>query len=87
MAIRIAIIGCGGMSGGHLNAYLTICDAVPDKVELVAMCDAVKERAEDFATRVKEATGRMPAVYDDLDKMLSAYVHPMLIIILRRLNA
>ncbi len=71
MAIRVAIIGCGGMSGGHLNAYLTIYESDPEKVELVAMCDAVKERAENFANRVKEATGKMPAVYDDMDKMLS----------------
>jgi predicted dehydrogenase len=71
MAIRVAIIGCGGMSGGHLNAYLTIYESDPEKVELVAMCDAVKERAENFANRVKEATGKMPSVYDDMDKMLS----------------
>ena len=71
MAIRIAIIGCGGMSGGHLNAYLTIYESEPEKVELVAMCDAVKERAENFAGRVKETTGKTPAVYDDVDKMLA----------------
>ena len=71
MAIRIAIIGCGGISGEHLNAYLTIYESEPEKVELVAMCDVVKERAKNFAGRVKETTGKTPAVYDDVDKMLA----------------
>ena len=39
MAIRVAIIGCGGMARGHLNAYLGIQEVVPGKVELVTMCD------------------------------------------------
>lgn len=71
MAIRIAIIGCGGMANGHLNAYLTIHNTEPGKVELVAMCDEVKDRADNFANRVKEVTGKKPAVFDDTDTMLS----------------
>ncbi len=71
MAVQIAIIGCGGMANGHLNAYLTIHQTDPGKVELVAMCDAVKERADQFAERVKEVTGKKPAVFDDTDTMLA----------------
>ena len=71
MPIRIAIIGCGGMANGHLNAYLTVHNTVPDKVELVAMCDEIKDRADNFANRVKEVTGKKPEVFDDTDKMLS----------------
>ena len=71
MPIRIAIIGCGGMANGHLNAYLTIHSTVPDKVELVAMCDEIKDRADNFANRVKEVTGKKPQVFDDTDTMLS----------------
>ena len=58
MAVQIAIIGCGGMANGHLNAYLTIHQTEPGKVELVAMCDEVKDRADQFAERVKEVTGK-----------------------------
>ena len=76
MATRVAIIGCGGMAGGHLNAYLKIQETVPGKVELAVMCDPIKENikenAEGFANRVKDATGKMPAVYDDTDVMLAA---------------
>lgn len=71
MAIRVAIIGCGGMARGHLNAYLRIHEIVPGKVELVAMCDPVRKNAEDFASRVKNSTGKMPVVYEDTDAMLA----------------
>lgn len=70
MSINVVIIGCGGMAGGHLNSYLKIKETVPDKVELVAMCDTVTEKAENFASKVKEVTGKKPAVYSDIDKML-----------------
>ena len=72
MAIRVAIIGCGGMARGHLNAYLRIQEIAPGKVELIAMCDPVRKNAEDFASRVKDATGKMPVVYEDTDAMLAA---------------
>ena len=71
MAVQIAIIGCGGMANGHLNAYLTIHQTAPGEVELVAMCDEVKDRADAFAERVKEVTGKKPAVFDDTDTMLA----------------
>ena len=70
MAIRIAIIGCGGMANGHLNAYLTIHNTEPGKVQLVAMCDEVEDRADNFAERVKEVTGKKPEVFTDTDTML-----------------
>ena len=60
------------MARGHLNAYLGIQEVVPDKVELVAMCDPVRKNAEDFASRVKDATGKMPVVYENTDAMLAA---------------
>ena len=71
MAIQMAIIGCGGMANGHLNAYLTIHNTEPGKVELVAMCDEVEDRANNFAERVKEVTGKKPAVFTDTDTMLA----------------
>jgi predicted dehydrogenase len=68
----MAIIGCGGMAGGHLNAYTRIQQTVPGKVELVATCDPVLERAENFANRWNDAFGRRPNVYSDTDEMLAA---------------
>ena len=71
MSVQIAIIGCGGMASGHLNAYLKIHEVAPEKAELVAVCDPVRERAEEFADRAKEKTGKRPGVYDHTDKMLA----------------
>lgn len=72
MAIRVAIIGCGGMAGRHRDAYLKIQETVPGKVELVALCDPIKEHVDAFANHVKDTTGKMPSVYDDTDAMLAA---------------
>ena len=69
--VRMAIIGCGGMAGGHLGAYLRIREKEPDKVKLVAMCDPVEERAANFAKKVEEVTGESPSVYTDVDEMLA----------------
>ncbi|HEX30852.1 TPA: gfo/Idh/MocA family oxidoreductase, partial [Candidatus Poribacteria bacterium] len=69
--VRMAIIGCGGMAGGHLGAYLRIREKEPNKVKLVAMCDPVEERAANFAKKVEEATGERPSIYTDVDEMLA----------------
>ena len=68
--VRLAIIGCGGMAGGHLNAYLRIKEKEPDKLVFAAMCDPVEERAAGFAKRVEEVTGERPAVYTSVEEML-----------------
>lgn len=71
MALNVAIIGCGGMAGGHLNSYIKIKQTEPDKIDLTAMCDPVRQNAENFADRVKEAFGKRPTVYTDVDDMLA----------------
>ena len=43
---RVALIGCGGISGNHLAGYRHVPEA-----ELVACCDVSQERAEEFAHR------------------------------------
>ena len=46
--IRIGIIGCGGIANGkHLPAIKNLSEK--GRVELVACCDIVKERAEKAA--------------------------------------
>jgi UDP-N-acetyl-2-amino-2-deoxyglucuronate dehydrogenase len=42
--VRFAIIGCGGMGGGHVGSI----NAIPD-TQIVAVCDIIKERAVDRA--------------------------------------
>ena len=54
-----------------LTPILRFTKTVPGKVELVAMCDEVTERADQFANRVKEVTGKKPTVFQDTDEMLA----------------
>lgn len=70
MPLKIAIIGCGGMAGGHLRSYIKIKQTEPEKLDLTAMCDPVRENAERFADHVKDAFGTRPNVYTDVDEML-----------------
>lgn len=46
--IRIGLIGTGGMANAHANAFRNI-----DAAQVVACCDVVPERAEDFAKKWK----------------------------------
>ncbi|MBE5869127.1 MAG: Gfo/Idh/MocA family oxidoreductase [Lachnospiraceae bacterium] len=44
--IRLGLIGCGGMMKNHISGV----NYLKDKVELTAVCDIIRERAEDVAS-------------------------------------
>jgi len=69
--VRLAMIGCGGMAGGHLAGYLELIRRGYRGVELVATCDLIEERARSFADSYREATGNAPSVHTDYEKMLA----------------
>ncbi|MBR4279362.1 MAG: Gfo/Idh/MocA family oxidoreductase, partial [Clostridia bacterium] len=60
--LRIAIIGTGGISNVHTGGY----KAIPDKCEIVAVCDLDGEKAKKYA----EANG-VPAYYTDFNEMFA----------------
>ncbi|MBQ2881160.1 MAG: Gfo/Idh/MocA family oxidoreductase [Clostridia bacterium] len=45
MAIRLGVIGCGGIAHAHGNSYKLL----GDRVEFVACCDIVEEKAKKYA--------------------------------------
>ena len=45
MAIRLGVIGCGGIAHSHANSYKKL----GDRVEFVACCDLVEEKAKNYA--------------------------------------
>ena len=45
--VRLAIIGCGGIARAHMRGYEQIKQAEPDKLEIVAVCDSIVERAQE----------------------------------------
>jgi UDP-N-acetyl-2-amino-2-deoxyglucuronate dehydrogenase len=70
--VRLAIIGCGGMAGAHLNAYIGLKRDGIDIFDFVAMCDVDENRANSFAARAAEVQeGHAPKVYTDIEEMLS----------------
>lgn len=62
--IKVAVIGCGGISNCHLGGY----SRNPD-VEIYALCDINRARAEEKAKTYDVPPER---VFDDKDKMLKA---------------
>ncbi len=53
--LKVAVIGCGGISGAHVPNWLAM-----DDVEVVAVCDILPEKAERYDVEKK---------YTDFDKM------------------
>ena len=63
MALRVGIIGNGGIANCHAHGY----KALGDRVEIVACCDMVESKAADFAKRYD-----IPHYYTDAKSMLAA---------------
>ena len=59
--LKIGLVGTGGISNRHMDAYLRF----PDRVRLMAVCDIVRPLAEEYARK----TG-VEAVYTDYEQML-----------------
>jgi len=63
--VKIAILGCGGMSGAHAGRY----KENPD-VEIVALCDVSSEIVEGYIERNLPDYSPKPQVFTDYDAML-----------------
>lgn len=68
--VRLAIVGCGGIARAHLRGYEQIYKAEPGKLEIVAICDPIRENAEGFADWIESFQGKRPHVYADHETML-----------------
>ncbi len=62
--IKMAILGCGGMSGQHASRYI----GNPD-VEIVALCDVNEEIVEKYIARKFADVESKPAIYTDAAQM------------------
>ncbi|OIP06363.1 MAG: hypothetical protein AUJ96_09190 [Armatimonadetes bacterium CG2_30_66_41] len=70
--VRLAVIGCGGIAGAHLNGYDALVKGGCDTFDIVAVCDPLPASAEGYAERVQKVTGSQPRVYADVAAMLKA---------------
>ena len=62
MSLKVAIVGCGKISDGHVEEI----QKMPDRAQVVAVCDREILMAEQLATRY-----RIPKWYDDYERMLA----------------
>ncbi len=69
--IRVAQLGCGGRSGGHVNMVHAAARRTP--VETVAVCDIWSLARERRAAQVKQLSGMAPAMYKYSEQMLSRH--------------
>ncbi len=60
--LRVAIIGTGSISNCHMGGY----KAIPDKCEVVAVCDIDEEKVKNYAAQYN-----VPAYYTDYNEMLA----------------
>ena len=70
--IRLAIVGCGGMAGAHLNGYEELWGSGEKRFRIVAAVDAVPERAQAFADRIEKNSGQSVNTYKSVDQLLNS---------------
>jgi predicted dehydrogenase len=70
-AVRLAMIGCGGMAGAHREGYQKLWEAGLREFRVVATCDVERGRAEEMAEKVAAFQGERPKVYGAIDDLLT----------------
>ncbi|MEA3401755.1 MAG: Gfo/Idh/MocA family oxidoreductase [Armatimonadota bacterium] len=71
-AVRLGIVGCGGIAQAHLKGYETLVQEGYDRVAVTAVCDLNRESAEAAAERVGASMGTRPATYRTAEEMVEA---------------
>ena len=72
--LRLGLIGCGGMMKNHARAVNSV-----ETVEIVAVCDIVRERADEVATVLNAPfiTTDFTEMTDYVDAVLVALPHDL----------
>ncbi len=68
-AIRLAIVGCGGMGHRHMYGLAALHGVGWESFTLVAACDTVQANAESLASQAAERFGTRPAVVSSLEEL------------------
>lgn len=69
-AVRVALVGCGGIAGAHVRALKSLRERDVVAIQVVATCDVEEERAHERAKELGEFQGVTPNVYTALEEML-----------------
>jgi len=69
--VRMAVIGTGGMGGGHIDAFLRFAKNGDEKVKIVAVCDVNHRRRKVAEDKINRSQGGKCAVYNDYHEVLA----------------
>jgi predicted dehydrogenase len=69
--INLAMVGCGGMAGAHLNGYQELLNKGETRFRIVAAVDEVLDRAKGFAGRIEGFSGQKVNAYKNVAQLLN----------------
>jgi UDP-N-acetyl-2-amino-2-deoxyglucuronate dehydrogenase len=72
--VRLALIGCGWVSGSHVNGYRELLSRGCRDFLVTACCDLAEENAAVRAMEIAEVQGSTPAVFTDTAALVGAGV-------------
>jgi predicted dehydrogenase len=72
--VRLALVGCGGISRAHVRGYKDLYDRGCREFEVTACCDVQAESAEVRAQEIAEFQGTKPKVYTDVQALIQSGV-------------
>ena len=69
--VNLAMVGCGGMAGAHLNGYQELLNKGETRFRIVAAVDEALGRAKDFAERIGGFSGQKVNAYKNVANLLN----------------
>ena len=73
-SIKLALVGCGGISGSHLGGYRDLFARGCREFEVTACCDVSGDAAKKRAGEIAAFQGKQPAVFTDAEALIKADV-------------
>jgi predicted dehydrogenase len=73
-AIKLALVGCGGISAAHVKGYGDLFRRGCEEFVVTACCDPNVESAETRAAEIAELQGSQPAVFPSVEVLVEAGV-------------
>ena len=70
--INLAMVGCGGMAGAHLNGYQELLNKGETRFRIVAAVDEALDRAKGFAERIEGFSGHKVNAYKNVAQLLNS---------------
>ena len=70
-SVKTAIIGCGSIANAHVRGLKLLWENGVRTFEIIAVCDIDETRAERMSEGISSFQGYKPAIYTDVEEMLS----------------